>query len=371
MISPETAKPVANDWRITLFGTEIQQNSTDQYDEESPIITVPTEDALNTKDFKYIAVLFGADYCPHCKEFAPKVVASAELFRQQDCKLIFASNDRDPEAFGRSCQKYAGIDVIPYDTSRTRTMRDLFDIKTIPALFILKNENFDSDKPTVVTNARRSLEGDPQLKGFPWSTPDKTPQDQSSGHVSAMDRLLIRGKYGNWWNLGHRANPSQPDHIYMDEHAVRIRAGIINIITWVALMNVFFFKDHTLVKVLFPLVAFEFFAAMTTGLTPIAPIGTLGTLLAILLHPEPYWKPAKPKRFAWAIGLILATTCFVLFLNRAGLGEAYKPLVATVVFTCNVFTWLEASAGFCLGCFVYNYYLVRWFNLEECAECKI
>ena len=37
----------------------------------------------------------------------------------------------------------------------------------------------------------------------------------------------------------------------MDEHAVRIRAGLLNVITWVAIMNVFYMRDLLLANVIF------------------------------------------------------------------------------------------------------------------------
>ncbi len=157
----------------------------------------------------------------------------------------------------------------------------------------------------------------------------------------------------------------------MDEHAVRAQAGLLNVITWIALMNIFFWRDKIFVLVLFPLVSWEFPTSMFFGLAPFAPIGVLGSLLAILLHPEPYWKPARPKRFAWAIGLTLASLCLTWFLLRDELGGTYRPLIGATVLTCNVATWLKSSCGFCLVCFVYNNYLVKWFDLEECQECKI
>jgi hypothetical protein len=98
----------------------------------------------------------------------------------------------------------------------------------------------------------------------------------------------------------------------------------------------------------------------------------LGTLLAMKLNPEPLWKPAKPKRFAWAIGLTLASLCLTWFLIRERLGDAYQPVITATVIACNIATWLESSCGFCLGCYIYNNYLVKWFDhLEECSECKL
>jgi hypothetical protein len=112
---------------------------------------------------------------------------------------------------------------------------------------------------------------------------------------------------------------------------------------------------------------------MLFGLTPFAPIGTLATLVSLVLHPEPTWKPAAPKRFAWLIGLVLATSCFVVFLLRKEIGPPYyRPTVATIVMLCNIATWLEGSCGFCIGCFIYNHLIVKWFSgFEQCSECKI
>jgi thiol-disulfide isomerase/thioredoxin len=367
----------AADWRKRLFGDFIRLNRTpageDEPDEEQGWDPVTTIEAFNPKLYDYIAIFIGANYCPHCREFAPTVASSvANLEQTKRCKVVFVSNDRDEDNFEHSVKKNTGIDVMPYDVTKTQAMRDLFGLKTIPALMILKNDNFASATPTVVTNARHKLVGDPLAKNFPWADDDKT-TDNSRPHdvVTSWDRLLIRGKYGHWWELGHHANPEKPEEIYMDEHAVRIRAGILNSITWIALMNVFFWKDQIYVHILFPLVAWEFLSSMAFGMTPLAPIGTIGTILATQLTPAPHWKPARPKRFAWAIGLTLAIMCFTFFSLREELGSSYRPLITATVITCNVATWLESSAGFCLGCFVYNNYLVPWLKLEQCQECKL
>lgn len=159
--------------------------------------------------------------------------------------------------------------------------------------------------------------------------------------------------------------------MYMDEHAVRMRAGLLNVITWVAIMNVFHMKNPDLVNVIFGIVSWEFLTSMLFGLTPLSPLGVIATLMSVVLQPAPLWKPANPKRFAWLIGLSLATTCFILVQFRKDLGDAYRPAVATVALTCNLATWLEGNAGFCVGCFLYNNVLVPYTGKEECSECKL
>ena len=51
--------------------------------------------------------------------------------------------------------------------------------------------------------------------------------------------------------------------------------------------------------------------------------------------------------------------------------SAFIASVATVALTCNLFTWLESAAGFCVGCVVYNYVVVKYLGREECKECKL
>ena len=352
------------DWRVNLLGEHIQVNQ-QAIDEEAnapPPELVSVARAFNSR-YDYIAIFIGADYCPHCKAFAPTVKEAVPFLEQKRCKVVFLSNDRTEEAFQASCRKNIGIDVVPYDLEKTRALRDLFDLTTIPALMVLKNSNFKAVTPEVVTNARNALVADPKAENFPWVTEEP---------MSWVDRLIIRGKYGKWWELGHHVNPDFPDQIYMDEHAVRARAGLLNYVTWVAIINVWFWKEPDYVQWLFPIVAYEFITSMIVGLTPISPFGILGTLMAIVLHPEPYWKPAKPKRFAWFIGFCLAFMCFMFVTYRKNLDrDIYLILVKATVITCNLATWFESSNGFCFGCFIYNTVLVPMYKLEECSECKL
>lgn len=282
-----------SDWRITLFGESIRVNA----DPDDTVVSfgsstssiapllISTEDALDPQKYDYVAVLIGASYCPSCVEFTRTVRQSVLVLEQEKrCKVIFVSNDRDETSFESSCQKTFGMDVMPYHLQRTQQMRQLFGLETIPALMILHNNNFTAATPTVVGNARHQLAQDPNCTQFPWTTTRPT-------SVTGWDRFLVQGHHGNWWEYGHRVNPNKPQEQYMDEHAVRIRAGILNSISWIALMNINFWQEPLVLYILFSLVVFEFISSMTVGMTPIAPIGTVATGLAMILTPEPLWKP--------------------------------------------------------------------------------
>ena len=69
---------------------------------------------------------------------------------------------------------------------------------------------------------------------------------------------------------------------------------------------------------------------------------------------------------------MLASTCFIIVQLKDKISEdAFRATVAAIALTCNLFTWLESAAGFCVGCFVYNIVLVKYFGKEECKECKL
>mmetsp|Transcript_27366 Transcript_27366/g.38691 ORF Transcript_27366/g.38691 Transcript_27366/m.38691 type:complete len:89 (+) Transcript_27366:339-605(+) len=78
-----------NDWRIELLGPDILHNhnhndkggsGSGDTDEENQMIVSSTYEATSQDIYDYIAILFVANHCPHCKDFAPHVVASAAAF---------------------------------------------------------------------------------------------------------------------------------------------------------------------------------------------------------------------------------------------------------------------------------------------------
>ena len=70
---------------------------------------------------------------------------------------------------------------------------------------------------------------------------------------------------------------------------------MLNVITWVAIFNVFYMKKPLVPNIIFGIVSWEFVTSMLFGLTPFAPLGIIATLMAVILQPSPLWKPAKPK----------------------------------------------------------------------------
>jgi hypothetical protein len=353
------------DWRILFLGEYIQQTTGSlNSDIETSFNLIPTIEALSDIDYDFIALYIGSDSCPSCRSFSQTILQSLSHLERKRCKVIFVSDDKEESCYATSIRKVSSLDFMCYSPSKTQVLRGYYNIATIPAFLIFRNTNFSGSLPELISNARYHLTMDPKCVNFPWP-------DTNSSLFSVMDRLIIGGQYGKWWDYGHRIHPKFVNEPYMDDHAVRARAGILNIITWIALMKVLYGSDEmTFANFLFPIIFWDFLSSMIWGLTPFAPFGVIGTLIAIHMQPTPKWTPARPKRFAWAIGLIFSATCFSGFTFRHELGHIFLPLMLTTVLTCNIFTWLECSTGFCVGCWMYNNILVPTMKWNPCVECQ-
>ena len=164
-----------------------------------------------------------------------------------------------------------------------------------------------------------------------------------------------------WYALGHRLTPAK--RLYMNENAVRARAGLLHVTGWTVLLLALLYSDSVfLQKTIAPVVLWDFVAAAAVGLTPLSPFGVAGT--ALTWAQPPVWTPAGPKRFAWSIGALLVAACVALAVLRL------KAAALATVVACMLFTWLEAALGFCLGCWVWNVVAPALGLGEPCHACE-
>jgi hypothetical protein len=103
-------------------------------------------------------------------------------------------------------------------------------------------------------------------------------------------------------------------------------------------------------------------------------------------HKPPVWKPIAPKRFAWGLGITLASFCLIFFnpdlfattLNGVFGSELlpttynYIPyqIPIALLYLCLAMMWLEVVLGFCLGCKIHS--LLVWLRIinEPCYTCN-
>ncbi|MGY6635421.1 MAG: DUF4395 domain-containing protein [Alkalilacustris sp.] len=133
----------------------------------------------------------------------------------------------------------------------------------------------------------------------------------------------------------------------LNEREVRAGAGILFLAAFTAFFQALQMGDFTLMR----LVVLAFFAdfAIRVLVNPrYAPSLVLGRL--ITRGQEPEYVGAPQKRFAWALGLGMATVAIVMVygFNTAG------PVLLTLCSVCLVLMFMEAAFGICVGCKMYG-----------------
>lgn len=146
-----------------------------------------------------------------------------------------------------------------------------------------------------------------------------------------------------------------------DEREVRAAAGLTLVLGAAAFVLAYFAKQYQPIKLVTVFFFFEFLVRVTLGLRR-SPVGLLAKALTWGQPPE--WVSAKPKRFAWSLGLVMSLAMAVI-TNANVRGT----LPLTICTTCLILMWLEAVLGLCLGCRVYGLMVRRgWLARDDAYE---
>src|SRR5262245_37691542 len=151
----------------------------------------------------------------------------------------------------------------------------------------------------------------------------------------------------------------------VNENEVRAAAGVTMVIGAIAFSYAYFTKRYVPLQVRASLFFVEFLIRVVAGLR-YSPIGTVSRVMARGRPPE--WVSAKPKRFAWSLGLAMALAMTVI--TNVGI-RGWLP--RTMCLICLALMWMESALGLCLGCKIYGLLLARgWIaadpQIEVCAD---
>jgi len=80
----------------------------------------------------------------------------------------------------------------------------------------------------------------------------------------------------------------------------------------------------------------------------------------IVRNQTPEYVGAQQKKFAWYIGIFMASVMFVLIV----LVNSYSPITGLTCFLCLIFLFFESVFGICLGCKIYP-----WIYKEKAQYC--
>ncbi|HLP15981.1 MAG TPA: DUF4395 domain-containing protein [Bacteroidota bacterium] len=133
----------------------------------------------------------------------------------------------------------------------------------------------------------------------------------------------------------------------LNEREIRAAAGILFLMMFISILTVIFKENFLLLKY-----------AVTIFLTDIlirvfvnpkyAPSLIMGRL--IVRNQTPEFVGAAPKKFAWIIGVAIASVMFIHLV----VVNARSPIAGILCLVCLVFLFFESAFGICIGCKVYS-----------------
>ena len=133
----------------------------------------------------------------------------------------------------------------------------------------------------------------------------------------------------------------------LNERAVRASAGMLFFLAMVSFMNAWLLGNFQPTRVF--VVAFLIDFTIRIFINPrFAPSLIVGQWVVHRQQPE--WVGAPQKRFAWAIGLVLAGIMLYLVVINNVIG----PINLIVCGSCLLLLFFETAFGICLGCKLYK-----------------
>jgi hypothetical protein len=146
-----------------------------------------------------------------------------------------------------------------------------------------------------------------------------------------------------------------------NENEVRAAAGLTMVAGAIAFSYAYFAKNYVPLQVVTTFFFVEFLIRLTAGLR-YSPVGLLSRALAHRQPPQ--WVSAKPKRFAWSVGLGLAFS--MMIITNSGVRGL---LPRTICLICLTLMWTESVLGVCLGCELHSRLVRRgWTKVDPAFE---
>jgi len=143
----------------------------------------------------------------------------------------------------------------------------------------------------------------------------------------------------------------------LNEREIRASAGILFVFMLISLMLILFRGNFLLIK--YVIIVFLTDLLVRVFVNPMfSPTLIIGRLIVSRQTPE--YVGAAQKKFAWKIGIIIASLIFFLLV----IVNSYSILTGLGCLICLIFLFFESAFGICLGCLVYG-----WFYKDEARYC--
>jgi hypothetical protein len=151
----------------------------------------------------------------------------------------------------------------------------------------------------------------------------------------------------------------------VNEREVRAAAGITLAVGAVAFAYAYFARRYLPLQAAASLFFVEFLVRVTASIRH-SPVGRIARVMTRGQPPE--WVSARPKRFAWTLGLVMAGA--MTLITNVGI-RGYLPRAICLV--CLTLMWMESVLGLCLGCKLHALLVARGWagadpDIEVCAD---
>ncbi len=135
----------------------------------------------------------------------------------------------------------------------------------------------------------------------------------------------------------------------LNEREVRATAGILFLFAFTAILLAILKGNFILLK--YFIISFLIDFIIRVFINPkFSPTLIMGRLIVSRQVPE--YVGAAQKRFAWKIGIGMASVMFLLIV----LVNSYSVITGLICLFCLIFLFFESTFGICLGCIFYGWY---------------
>lgn len=132
----------------------------------------------------------------------------------------------------------------------------------------------------------------------------------------------------------------------LNEREIRAASGLLFVMMFVAILVAVLKHDFLLLKYAVTIFLADI-AIRVFGSPRWSPSLIAGRL--IVRNQVPEYVGAEQKKFAWIIGVFLASVMFALQV----VANTYSPITGIICLICLVFLFCETAFGICIGCKVY------------------
>ena len=133
----------------------------------------------------------------------------------------------------------------------------------------------------------------------------------------------------------------------LNEREIRASAGILFVLMFISLMLIIFNNNFVMIK--YMIISFLIDMIIRVFVSPrYSPTLITGRLIVSRQNPE--YVGAAQKKFAWMIGIALATMMFFLMV----VVNSYSVISGLTCLICLIFLFFESAFGICIGCAFYK-----------------